>query len=492
MPASPLTRSQSSTSTPTARSPHMLSRSNTAVRVRVGGGFVVQHDPNAGKDVEKANAALAAAKEDAAAAKEQVLRLQRKASDATARLAACQTDMEEMDAKAQAQAKAHDAELTRLSARLGDLEGTNRALMLKQEEQQAAMERMIAQRSLPQTPQDPGGWEEAYHNERRRRKRIEEGKREVEAAVEAAHAKLDAALARTAEVTAELTESEQQRAKEIRSAHSLQDELIHRCEEWQARATAAEASLREASAKAKSDSAARSSGGSDAEALRAERGLLMKALQERRGACEELHEALGTVLRSPATLKSHFSPSASTAAAAAAALAAAATDDSAACLADEHAPEDRRQGSTARPTSTSSPPASSPPSKAPTWQRRSRSAADAASAAEAAASLLAGVVERQPANAEGGSSADAASAAASLPSSRSRAMWRAGRRGRGDRQLPFAADSYRRAAAALGKAAAADDVNGCGSLSSIDDGLRDRTRLDRLRAGSSSRRRRVG
>ena len=320
----------------------------SAIRIRVGGGTQYIEDPRSIEEAERAAAALAAAKEDATSAKQQVLRLKQRFADARETIAEKERLAADFEAEIQMLTSSHRNEVQMLTAQLEASEAAKRQALKVQQQQQQTLEAIVRQRSAPQTPAAGEGYEEGYRAERKARLRAEEALRKLQAEqtedVPELQQRLDEALARAKEVAEELAASERQRAKEVRAARAMQEELVKRCSEWQGRAEKAEAEVatyrakeegEKASAEAKAREAAAKvnaaeraevnaalygggnpgevgdgkegvvppspsqTNGSESEevaALRRERNMLLQALKERRAACEELHDALTLAL----------------------------------------------------------------------------------------------------------------------------------------------------------------------------------------------------
>ena len=294
------------------------------IRIRVGGGFVYQQDPRA-DDVGHRDEELQQAREAAQSGKRQILRLQQKVADARMQLETMAAEQKAQEVHRQSQAEAHATEVAMLKARLEAAasseahERTFRAVLGVDEQTQ---ERLVAESLL--------------HEERSARIIAEEQLRAASYLQE----RLDSANRRAEELAEELAASEQQRAKEVRAARAVQEELIRRCDEWRARSERAEAmqaappeSARGGnSASNDADHADHAAAGQDSEdsqpragrlpasdeacespsfglrpaendttaedmaSLRSERDLLLAALRERRAACEEMQGSLSTAL----------------------------------------------------------------------------------------------------------------------------------------------------------------------------------------------------
>ena len=210
--------------------------SRPPVRVRVGGGYVFHHDPRAIDEatIEESNTHTVRA--SLADKDSKILRLQ-------TRLAGMKDRVAELEQAMAAAAETHAAEISIMRSRVESMEVGKRRAVQQQEKSQQELESLQIQQQAQQTQQrhlledaQAAGWQDGFH--------ANAGgmvaQAQAEVALADAQLKLDEGQRRAGQVAEELALSERQRAHELRTASAVQEELLQRCEQWQARAERAE------------------------------------------------------------------------------------------------------------------------------------------------------------------------------------------------------------------------------------------------------------
>ena len=230
----------SGTSPPTGKvsPPPLGPPSRPPVRVRVGGGYVYHHDT---RKIETASTEEASSSDLRAALAEKdskILRLQ-------TRLAGMKEKLSELESVMKVAEEEHASEISGMHARAEAAETAKRLALQEQEKAQHGLENlqmqqqaMFAQQRHQLDDAMAAGWKDGFHANANG-----VAQAQVETALADAQKRLADGERQRVQVAEELARSERQRVHELQTASAVQDDLRHRCHQWQSQAERAERAL---------------------------------------------------------------------------------------------------------------------------------------------------------------------------------------------------------------------------------------------------------
>ncbi|KOO22281.1 tropomodulin 1 [Chrysochromulina tobinii] len=230
----------SGTSPPTGKvsPPPLGPPSRPPVRVRVGGGYVYHHDT---RKIETASTEEASSSDLRAALAEKdskILRLQ-------TRLAGMKDKLSELESVMKVAEEEHATEISGMHSRAEAAETAKRLALQEQEKAQHGLENlqmqqqaMFAQQRHQLDDAMAAGWKDGFHANANG-----VAQAQVETALADAQKRLADGERQRVQVAEELARSERQRVHELQTASAVQDDLRHRCHQWQSQAERAERAL---------------------------------------------------------------------------------------------------------------------------------------------------------------------------------------------------------------------------------------------------------